>query len=94
MLLNSKRIQPIVMIVQLQGSRASCGHSCAVFCHAITFGGLALLKVGISRKQFSFLTHLYEINKNNLVDSLFVNFVKIVCRKMDYGFEIYLPLID
>ena len=56
------------MVVQLQGSRASCGHSCAVFfCHAITFEGLALLKVGKSRKQFSFPTHFYEINKKSLM---------------------------
>ena len=87
------------MVVQLQGSRASCGHSCAVFfCHAITFDGLALLKVGKSRKQFSFPTHFYKINKKKsyilFLDSLSVNFVNIVCKEMDYGFEIYLPLID
>ena len=76
----SKRIQPIVMVVQLQGSRASCGHSCAVFCHAITFGGLALLKVGKSRKQFSFLTHLYKINKKNLLFTMWTVYSLISWR--------------
>jgi len=38
-----------------------------LFCHAITFDGLALLKVGKSQKKLSFPTHLYEINKKILL---------------------------
>ena len=47
------------------------------FCHAITFEGLALLKVGKSRKQFSFPTHLYKINKKSLMFSVWTVYLLI-----------------